>query len=162
MDVDDPAAFADLHHEGGQGEERVRPGVQRPVAKRLDLRVQMGGHLRHLTLGQSRDTQLLDQLLHPAGRYPKQVGGRHHADQRLLGTATVLQQPFRKVRALPQLRNRQLNRASASVPVTLPVAVALVRPLVAALTVGRAAHRVGLGGHQRFGKRLQHRTQQIG
>jgi hypothetical protein len=64
MDVDGAAVFAGLDHQGVGPHERVVGGVEGPVAERLDLRVQMGGHLRDLTLGQRGDTQLLDELLH--------------------------------------------------------------------------------------------------
>jgi hypothetical protein len=50
--------------------ERVRAAIQRPVAERHHLRVQAGGHLRHLRARQRRHAQLLDQLLHPPGRHP--------------------------------------------------------------------------------------------
>ena len=39
--VDDPAALADLQHQRVRGDERVRAGVQRPGAERLDLLVEL-------------------------------------------------------------------------------------------------------------------------
>ena len=43
----------------------------------------------------------------------------------------------------------------------LAVAIARVGPLVAALAVPGAAHRICLGAHQRLGEGLHHRAQQI-
>jgi hypothetical protein len=45
----------------------------------------------------SRDAKLLDQFLHPQGRYAQQIAGGHHRHQGLLGPAPVLQQPVREV-----------------------------------------------------------------
>ena len=43
--VDHPAALADLEHQRVGGHERVRAGVQRAGAERLDVRVEVLGHL---------------------------------------------------------------------------------------------------------------------
>src|SRR5690606_29479379 len=73
----------------------------------------------------------------------------------------MLQQPARKVGALPQLRDGELDRAAPAVPLPAPVAVTGVDPLVAALPVRGTADRVRLGAHQRFGERLDHRPKKI-
>ncbi|GAA0711499.1 hypothetical protein GCM10010199_08940 [Dactylosporangium roseum] len=70
VDVDRPAVLADLDHEGVHPHERVVRRVQGPGAERLDLRVQMGGHLRDLAARQRGDAELLDEFLHPPGRDP--------------------------------------------------------------------------------------------
>ena len=102
-----------------------------------------------------------DQLVHPPGRHPEQVAGRHHRRQGRLGPAAPFQQPVREVRARAQLRDRDVDRADPGVQVAVPVAVAGVRPLRAGLPVPGAAHRVGVGGHQRLDERGQHLTHQI-
>ena len=159
--VDRPAVLADLDDQRVDPHERVRAGIQRPATERLDLRVQVPGHLRDLTLGQLFDAELLDQLLHPPRRHPEQIRGRDHADQCLLGPAAMLEQPVREVRARAQLRDRQLDRPGTGVPLPAAVAVTRVRPLHTALAVLGAAQRVGLRGHQRVGEGFHHRPQHI-
>src|SRR3954470_12227097 len=55
--ADHPAALADLQHERVGGDERVGPGVQRPVAEVRDVGVEILGHLADLGLGQPGDAQ---------------------------------------------------------------------------------------------------------
>jgi hypothetical protein len=83
--ADHPAVLADLHRDRIDPHECVRAGIQRALAKRRYLRVEVGGHLRDLRAGQRLDPEL-GQPLHPPGGHPQQVGGGHHADQGLLGT----------------------------------------------------------------------------
>jgi hypothetical protein len=74
----------------------------------------------------------------------RRPGRRRRSPTRtLLRPPARLQQPVGKVRPLAQLRDGQLDRADARVPVALPVAVSPVDPLGRALTAGRAAERVG-------------------
>ena len=160
--VDHPAALADLHRQRVRGQERVRALVQGPGAEVLDVGVELLGHHRDLRLRQPGDAEGLDQLLHPPGRDPEQVAGRHHRGQRPLGPPAALEQPVGEVGALAQLGDRDLHRAGAGVEVPGPVAVAGVGPLRAALAVGGAADRVGLGRHQRLHERGQHRSEQVG
>ena len=159
--ADDAAALADLEHQRVGRHERVRALLQRPGAERLDLLVQLRGHDRDLRLGQRCHAEGLDQLLHPPGRHPQQVRGRHHTDQGPFGAGAALQQPVREIAARPQLRDRHVDRAGPGVEVPVPVPVAGVHPLRAAFAVAGAAHRVRLGAHQRLDERRQHRTQQI-
>ena len=79
--------------------------------------------------------------LEPPRRDAQQVAGRHHADQRLLGPGTALEQPLRDVRAGPQLRDRQLHRAGPRVPRPRPIAVPRVRPPLAGLPAPRRTAR---------------------
>jgi hypothetical protein len=66
-------------------------------AERLDLRAEVFGHHRHLGLRQSRDAELVDQLLHPAGRHAEQVGGGDDRDKGSFGPLAPLEQPVGKV-----------------------------------------------------------------
>lgn len=86
-DLDHPAALADLHRQRVGGDERVRPGVQRVGAERLDLRVEVLRHRRDLRLRQPRDAQRGHQLLQPPSGHPEQVGGGHDRHQRGCPTA---------------------------------------------------------------------------
>src|SRR6185503_10500495 len=58
-------------------------------------------------------------------------------------------------------RDRQLDRAGPGIPVPAPVAVAGVRALLGPDAVLGAAHRIGLGTHQRLHERGDHLPQQI-
>jgi hypothetical protein len=49
---------------------------------------------------------------------------------------------------VPQLGDRQIQRACTVVELALPIPVALVRPLAAALAVSGTAQGVGFGPHQ--------------
>ena len=102
-----------------------------------------------------------NELLHATGRHAGQVGIGNHRHERLLGAPPGLQQPVGEVRALPQLRDRELDRADARVPRPLPVSVADVDPLGRALPVRRTAERVRLRPHQRLRELLHHRAQEI-
>ncbi len=160
--VDDAAALADLLGERVDPDERVRAGVQGPVAKGGDLLVQVLGHRADLGLRQLRHPEGLGELLHSAGGDTEQVGGGDHRDQGLFGPAAALEQPVREVAALPQLGNGELDGPSAGVPLARAVAVAVVDAFVADLPVLGVAERVGLRRHERVGERLDHRAQQIG
>jgi hypothetical protein len=77
-----PAALTHLQHQSVGGDERVRAGVQRAGAERLDLLVQLAGHDADLALGQPGDAEGLDQPFHASGRHAEQVAGRHHGGER--------------------------------------------------------------------------------
>jgi hypothetical protein len=160
--VDRAPALAHLEHQRVRGNERIRTGVQWPGAERLDLFIERLGHLADLRLGQAGDAQGMHQPIHPPCAHAEQVAGRHHAGQRRLRPALPLQQPIREVTAGAQLRQRQLHRAGAGIPLPSSVAVALRDPLDGAFAVRRAADRVRLGAHQRLGEGLDHAPQQIG
>jgi hypothetical protein len=161
MDVDHPAALADLEDQGVGGHERVGPGVQRAVPEVRDLAVEVLGHLAHLGLRQPGDAQGLDELLHPPGRGPEQVAGGDHGGQRPLRPAAALQQPVREVGPGPQLGDRHVQGAGAGVEVPMPVAVAHVGPLAGPGAVLRAADRVCLSRHEGVDERGQHLAQQV-
>jgi hypothetical protein len=161
MDVDDAAALADLQHQRVRSHERVRARVQRTGAERLHLFIQIAGHLADLRARQPGDPKRFDQLLHPPGADAEQVAGRHHAGQGRFRPAAAFQQPVREIRARPQLRDRDVQRAGPGVEVPVPVAVADIDPVRARHPIRRAAGRISLGGHERVDERGQHLPQQI-
>jgi hypothetical protein len=114
--VDHTAVLADLDRERVDPAKRVRAGVQRPVAERGDLGVEVRGHLTDLRTRQGLDPQLFGQPFHPPGGHAEQVGGGHHGDQGLLGPAAMGQQPLRKVGAVAQLGHGELDGPGAGVP----------------------------------------------
>lgn len=91
------------------------PSPSGPGAERLNLPVQVTGHAGDLGLGQARDAQGLDQLVHPAGGHPEQVAGRHDADQGRLGAPLALEQPLGDIGPGAQLGHRDVDRADAGV-----------------------------------------------
>lgn len=149
VDVDHPPALADLERQGVRRDERVRANVQRPGPERRHRGVEIGGHPRDLRLAQARDPEGLDQAVHPPGGDPEQIAGRHHARERQLGPLAPLKQPLREVRPRAQLRDRDVHRPGSGVEISVPAAVAGVRPLLAALAVAGTADRVDFRPHQR-------------
>ena len=121
--------------------ERART-VESAGAELLDVLVELSSHHRHLGLRQAGDAEGLHELVHPAGRDPEQVAGRHHRRQGLLGPLPPLQQPVRIQRPGAELGNRDIEGADAGVEIAVTVAVAGVDPLVAAFAVAGAADRV--------------------
>ena len=85
----------------------------------------------------------------------------HHRGERLFGQAARLQED-REVAALAQLGDAQLDRAGACLPQPVPVAVALVDPLRAALAMGGAGQPLDLQLHQALGSEADHFAQKIG
>jgi len=124
VDVDDAAAFADLLGQRVDLDERIRAGVQGPVAERGDLLVQVLGHRTDLGLRQLGDAEGLGELLDPAGGDAEQVGGGHHGDQGLLGPAAAFEEPVREVAALAQLGDGEFDGPCAGVPLAWAVSTA--------------------------------------
>jgi hypothetical protein len=161
MDIDHPAALADLEHQRVGGEEGIRPAVEWPVPEGRDLGVEVTSHLADLGLAQPGDAQGLDQALHPTGAHPEQVAGGHHRGQRPLCPPAGLEQPVGEVGAAAQLGDGQVQGARTGVELPGPIAVAAVGPALAALAVAGAADRVGLGAHEGVDEGLQHLPQQV-
>jgi hypothetical protein len=147
--------------------ERVYPhihigsAIQRPGPKGGHLGVQALGELGDLGLAQALDPKGLDQALHASGGHPTHVALGHHRHQGTLGAPAGLQQPVREVAALPELGDRQLDRADPGVQPPLAVAVAPVDPVRCTLAKRSAAGRVGLSTHERLDERRHQLPQQI-
>jgi hypothetical protein len=156
-----PPALADLEHQRVRGEERVGDLIEWAGTEVGDLGVEFGGHGRDLCVAEPGDAEGLDQLLHPPSGDPEQIAGGDHRGQRAFGPAAALEQPVREVGPGPQFGDDNIQGAGAGVELAVAVAVADVDPVRARLTVGRAADRVGLGGHQSVDERGQHLPQQI-
>jgi len=131
-------------------EPQVRVGaLQRTLAERLHLLIQALTEPRHLVLAHAH-AELLDDAVDLARGDAVDVGLLHDRDERLLGAPARLQEAREVPRARAQLRDRELDRAHARVPLARPVAVALGRPslrgTLAEPSAGQLAH---LGLHQR-------------
>lgn len=81
--------------------------------------------------------------------------------QRLLGQAARFEEA-RKIGALAQLRDAQLDRAGARLPIAVAIAVALSEPLRRTLAVGGAGLGANLQLHQSLGREADHLAQNIG
>ncbi|GAA5210772.1 hypothetical protein GCM10025774_29090 [Microbacterium kyungheense] len=100
--------------QGVGGDERERAGVtERTVPELFDGLVEVRRHPRHLGLGQRMDPEGLDELVHAPGGDAGEVAVRDHSDQRGLGPFAALEQPFREVGPLAELRDRDIDGADA-------------------------------------------------
>lgn len=113
-----------------------------------------------LTVGLLLLLERLHEVLHPPRQDAEQVSGRDHRGERGLRPAAPFQQSFREVGALPQLRDRAIDRASAGVEVAVPVAVATVDPVIGHDTVRGVADLVCVG-QQRVDEGGERPPQQI-
>ena len=98
--------------------------LERALPERLDLLVEQRadpGHLR----ARDPEPERLDELVDPPGRDPAHVGLLHDRQQRLLAALARLEQPVREVAASAQLRDLELDRPRARVPLAPAVAVAM-------------------------------------
>ena len=89
MNVYGPASM------GGSGRLRPRRGVPWPY--------------RHLRVRQRRDAQRLNELVHPPCRHPEQMTGGHPRGHCPLCSFAAFRQPFREIRAVPQLGDRKIQ-----------------------------------------------------
>ena len=153
-------ASADLQV-GGVDPQIGPVALDRPVEEGLHLAVDLLAQPRHLALGDAAHPHRLDQVVDRAGRDALDVGLLDHRGQRLLGHPPRLQEAG-EVAALPQLRDAQLDRAGARLPVALAIAVALGQPLGALLAVAGAGQAAHLQLHQPLGGKADHLPQKIG
>jgi hypothetical protein len=89
------------------------------------------------------------------------VGFLDHRGERLLGHPARLQEAG-EVAAAAQLGDAQLDRAGPRLPVAIAIAVAVVRPLGAALAVRGAGEATDLELHQPLRGEADHLAQEIG
>ena len=120
--------------------------LQRTLAERPHLLIEQPGDPADLALGDPQPERL-DELIDAPGRDAADIGLLHDRDQRLLGALARLQEA-REVAALPDPRDLQLDLTRAGVPAPGPVAVAMRRAILRALTVRRADQLGNLALHQ--------------
>src|SRR3954454_6171593 len=150
----DAAAVADLL-DLGVDEQIGVAALKRPPPERLDLLVEQPRDQAHLTLG-DRQPETLDELIDPPRRHSADIRLLHHADERLLAALARLQEA-REVAALPGLRDLQLDLTRARVPPPRPIAVAMRRTILGALTTLRADQL----GHLRLHQLLRHQPHRL-
>ncbi len=123
----DAAAVAHLLDLGVH--EQIRIGtLQRPLPERLDLLVEQPGDPAHFRPTDAQP-EALDELVDPARGDAAHIGLLHHRHQRPLAAPARLQEA-RKVAALPQLGDLQIDLARARVPAPRPIAVAVRGPVI--------------------------------
>ena len=130
-DRDNAAALALL--QVGGVEPQIRPlAGQWPIEKSMHPLVDLFAQLGNLRLADPRQPHRLHQIVDPPGRHAADPGLLDHRDQRLLRALAGFEKR-RKVAALPQLRNAQLQRTEPSVEGAAAIAVTPGGALAAAL-----------------------------
>jgi hypothetical protein len=127
----DAATVADLLDLGVQPQIDI-VALQRALAERLDLLIEQRADPADLALGDPQPKRL-DELVDAPRRDAAHIGLLHDCHQRLLRTPARLQER-RKVAALPQLGDLQLNLPGPRVPPPRAIAVSPRRAILAALT----------------------------
>src|SRR3979490_2765770 len=133
--------------------------LDRAAKEGLHPLVDLAAQARDLALGDALHPHRPPQIVGRAGRDALDVGFLDHGGQRLLGQAARLEES-REVAATPQLRDAQLDRSRASLPIAVAVAVALVAPLRTALAVPGAAQGFALQLHQALRGKADHLAQE--
>src|SRR5437879_10819029 len=122
----------------------------------VDLFAQLGD----LRLADPRQPHRLHQIVDPPGRHAADPGLLDHRDQRLLRALAGFEKG-RKVAALPQLRDAQLQRPEPSVEGAVAIAVAPRGPLAAALVAPGADHPLYVALPENLLHLLDHRLRNI-
>jgi hypothetical protein len=160
-DVDDPATLTDLLRQRVHPHVRVGPVLERTVAELRDDRVELGSHPTHLRLRQRLDPERLHQPVHATRGHAADVTLGDHRDECLLRPSARVEQPVREVAALPQLRDRKLDRARPCVERPSPVAVALGHPIRADLPPAGTDQHVDFCSHEPLRELAHHLPDQI-
>src|SRR5882762_9429601 len=158
-DRDDVAVAARLHI--GRIQPDIGPlALERTVEKGHDLAVDLAAQPRYLALRDAGHAHRTDQLVDRAGRHALDIGLLDHRGQRLLGQPARLEKA-RKIAALAQLWDAQLNRPGAGLPITLAIPVAVGDPIGAAFAVRRTGQVLDFQLHQPMRREPDHLAQQI-
>ena len=159
-DRDDAAGLPHLHV--GRVDPQVRPvALQRPLQERLDPAVDLLAPPGDLALGDAGHPHRLDQVVDRPRRDTLDVRLLNDGGERLLRHPTRLEEA-RKVAALAQLRDAQLDGAGAGLPAAVAVAVAMHPPVRAPLAKRGASQPLDLQLHQAMGGKANHLAQEIG
>jgi hypothetical protein len=102
--------------------------LERPVEERRDLVVDLCAQSADLAFGNPGHAHRFDQIIDRASRHTLDVSLLDNGGERLLGHAPRFQKA-RKVAALAQLWDTQLDRPGARLPDPVAIAVAVIDPL---------------------------------
>jgi hypothetical protein len=148
-------------HIGGVNPQ-IRPvAFDRPRQEGRDPLVDLLAQARDLAFGDAAHPHGLDQIVDRAGRDALHIGFLDDGGERLLGHPAGLQEA-RKVGALAELRDAQLDGPGPGLPVALAIAIALGQPERALLAVTRPGGGPHFQFHQPLGGKADHLAQQIG
>src|SRR5262249_19671018 len=148
-------------HVGG-ADPQIRPvPFHRAIEEGLHLLVDLFAQPADLALGDAAHPHRLDQVVDRAGRDALHIGFLHHRGQGLFGHPARLQEG-RKIAALAQLGDAQLDRAGTRLPVAVAIAVALGATLSALLTITGAGEAFDFQLHQALRRKADHLAQEIG
>jgi hypothetical protein len=155
------AAITDLQVRRVEPEVGIRLIGERAGTERLDLGIERGTHAAHLALGHRGDAEGLDEILHPPRADPDHVRFLHHREEGAFGASPGFEQA-REVAAIPDPRDRQVDRADAGIPAPLPVAVAAGQSsLRVSFAMGHAGDLGDLRFHHRLGEHPQAFSQEV-
>jgi site-specific DNA recombinase len=149
-EADDLATSLGIHGDGDYGRHRddatalahlqvssVEPEIPPfaldwPIEKGIHALVDVLAELGNLALRDATEAHRLHQIVDPPGRHAADPGFLNDRHQRLLGGLARLQKG-RKVRALPQLRDAQAQRAEPRLKGAVAVSIPIIQPFGAAL-----------------------------
>lgn len=159
-DADDASLLPDLHI--GGIDPQVRPiAFDGTMEERIHAGVDLLAQPRHLALGDAGAAHGLHQVIHRPGRDALDVGFLDDRGQRLLGHPPRLKET-RKVAALAQLRDLQLDRPGPGLPVTLAIAVALSQTVRVFRAIAGSRAGAHLQFHQPLAGKPDHLAQHVG
>jgi site-specific DNA recombinase len=158
-DRDDAAGLAHLYI--GGVEPNVWPvAFQRAVQEGLHLVVDLAAQPGDLALGDAGHSHGLHQVIDRARGDPLDVGFLDHSGEGLLRHSPWFKEA-REVAALAELRNAQLDRAGAGLPIALAVAVAMGEAVGGASAVRRTGEALDLQLHQALRGEADHLAQEV-
>ena len=123
--------------------------------------VDLGTQARDLAFRDAGHAHGLDEVVDRARRDALHIGLLDDGSERLLGGAPRLQEGW-KVRALPELRDGELDRPGARLPGALAIAVALIDALRRAFAMGGADEAFDVHVHHAVGEEGDHLPEEIG
>jgi hypothetical protein len=158
---DDPAGFTDL--EIGRIEIDIGIGglVERTPPEGLDLGVERRADPADFAAADAGDTQTLHEVVDPAGRDPKDVCLLDDRKQGSLGSPARFEQA-RKVVAVADARDRQIDRADTGVPASVSIAVAAREAAVGcSFALGHAGQFGYFGFHHALREQVDGLAQEV-
>ena len=136
------------HFQVSRVEPQIRPiSLDRPLQKGVHPDIDALAQLRHLAFRDPAHPHRLHEVVHLAGRHALDPRLLDHRHQSLLGGATRLQKAG-EVRALPQLRDLQIERPQPRIEGAVAIPVTLRRALLVAFVAARTDLALDVVGHQ--------------